>query len=398
MTDQRGSATPERTGATGNPPARPAAHASGAPSAEQPAKAFARRRSDAIRAARVLCILGVVYVHAWIGLTGRQLAALQGTAQGDLRWVLMETFGHSAVPLLGVISGWLVAGSTRTRDWRSHIARKARTILLPMVAWNAAGVALVLGATAALHLHGPQPSGPEWFVQEIFVLTRNPDINVQMPFLRDLFVCMVAASLLVRLPSRALVVVVLLAALAQVFGVGWPILLRPAILMFFAIGMLARRADAPERIARWPLVPTLAPFIILLAVKLTSDLEPAPLMGETAEAAFDLVERFAAAIALWRLSWLVAGSPLRDAIVRIEPCAFLLFCAHVVLIWLFGPFIGRITGPLGAPLYPAYFVAQPFLVLAATLGIARVLVRFAPPLARTLSGGRLARTPHPAGD
>ena len=60
----------------------------------------ARRRSDAIRAARVVCIAGVVYVHAWTGLDGHALELARGTPQEVLRWVLMEVFGRSAVPLL----------------------------------------------------------------------------------------------------------------------------------------------------------------------------------------------------------------------------------------------------------------------------------------------------------
>src|SRR3546814_3176584 len=41
----------------------------------------AARRSDAISIARVICILGVVYVHAWTGLNGHDLESLRGTAQ-----------------------------------------------------------------------------------------------------------------------------------------------------------------------------------------------------------------------------------------------------------------------------------------------------------------------------
>ncbi|MFP5434535.1 MAG: acyltransferase, partial [Alphaproteobacteria bacterium] len=33
------------------------------------------RRSDAIAIARVICIVGVVYVHAWTGLNGEALNA-----------------------------------------------------------------------------------------------------------------------------------------------------------------------------------------------------------------------------------------------------------------------------------------------------------------------------------
>ena len=88
--------------------------------------ADAARRSDAIAIARVICIIGVVYVHAWTGLNGHDLESLRGTPQEGLRWTLMEIFGRGAVPLLGLISGWLVEGSSRTQDWVRHVRRKAR--------------------------------------------------------------------------------------------------------------------------------------------------------------------------------------------------------------------------------------------------------------------------------
>src|SRR3546814_10562841 len=73
------------------------------------------RLSTAIAVARVLCIFGVVYVHAWTGLDGGRLTLADSSTQGVFRWVLMELLGRSAVSLLGMISGWLVAGSASDR-------------------------------------------------------------------------------------------------------------------------------------------------------------------------------------------------------------------------------------------------------------------------------------------
>ena len=119
--------------------------------------ADAARRSDAISIARVICILGVVYVHAWTGLNGHDLEIARGTPQENLRWLLMEIFGRSAVPLLGVISGWLVAGSSRAQNWFRHVLQKAQTILLPMILWNGLGILLVSGAAWSLGLSAPVP-------------------------------------------------------------------------------------------------------------------------------------------------------------------------------------------------------------------------------------------------
>lgn len=344
---------------------------------------------DAISIARVICILGVVYVHAWTGLDGHGLELARGTGQENLRWFLMETFGRSAVPLLGLISGWLVAGSSRTRDWRSHIGRKAQTILLPMILWNMLALTLVSGSAWLFDLPAPTPSSLGWVIEEILIVTRNPDVNVQMPFLRDLFVCMVLAPLLVRMSGRGLAIVVLIAAAGHMLGVGAPILLRPSILMFFTLGIAARSADVAERTAAWPLPLALIPFVLLMPVQLWLALHAgAPRTGALVSG-LDLLVRLAASLCFWRVSFALAQGRARGVLLKIEPLMFFLFCSHLILIWLGGPLVGRLFGKLGSPHYPAYLLTQPLMVLACVVALAWLLRRTAPGLALVLSGGRL---------
>lgn len=354
-------------------------------------------RHDAISIARVICILGVVYVHAWTGLTGNELQLAHGTAQDNLRWILMEAFGHSAVPLLGIISGWLVAGSARTLDWRRHIGRKAQTILLPMVLWNALALLLVSGSAWLFDLPAPTPTSLRWVIEEIFILSRNPDINVQMPFLRDLFLCMVMAPLLVRMPARALGIVVVVAASCQIFGLGPPIILRPATLMFFTLGIAARRGGMAESVAALPLPIAAAPFALLMPVQLWLALSPAPPHGETWLSGLDLLVRIAASLCFWRISWALAQSPMRRTLLKIEPFVFLLFCSHLILIWLGGPLLGEVFGKLGSPGYPVYLLMQPLLVLVCVIALGTLLQWATPGLAQVLSGGRLKMRPERRG-
>lgn len=346
------------------------------------------RRSDAIAIARVICILGVVYVHAWTGANGEALELLRGTAQENLRWTLMEVFGRSAVPLLGLISGWLVAGSSRTRDWSSHVRRKAKTILLPMMLWNVIGIILVFGAVRLFGLAAPVPQSIWWTIDEILIITRNPDINVQMPFLRDLFLCMLIAPLLVRLPVWAIGGVAALAAIAQIMGLGPPVLMRASILFFFCVGMIVRRQGLEERIARLPWAAALAPFAVLMAGQLYRETSGGAWDANLVRL-LDLSVRVAAAIAFWRIAWALAASPVRGTLLRIEPFVFLLFCLHLILIWIGGPFLGHIFGRVGSPLFPVYLLLQPLIVLAVTIAVGLALKRAAPAAANILSGGRL---------
>lgn len=349
----------------------------------------AARQSDAISIARVICILGVVYVHAWTGLSGYELEGLRGTPQDSLRWALMEIFGRSAVPLLGLISGWLVEGSSRTQHWIRHVGRKARTILLPMIVWNGLAILFVSGAAWIVGLSAPVPSSTDWMVQELFIVSRNPDINVQMPFLRDLFLCMVAAPLFVRLPGWMLGVIAALAALCQIMGWGPPVLMRASILFFFVMGIIARREGLADRVAALPWTVAAVPFALLMSAQLYVSLHLAGGPPGIGVALLDMAVRVAAALFFWRLAWGLAASVARGMLLRIEPFAFFLFCSHLILIWLGGPVLGALFGKLGSPFYPAYLLVQPLLVLMAVLLLGSLLSRASPRLAKLLSGGRL---------
>jgi hypothetical protein len=209
-----------------------------------------------------------------------------------------------------------------------------------------------------------------------------------MPFLRDLFLCMVAAPLLVRLPASMLWAVAGAAALSQLMGWGAPVLMRPAILFFFVIGMMAQRTGLAERAASLGWMAAVLPFLLLMSVQLHFALKATA--GVPIEIGLlDLAVRVAAALCFWRLSWALAGSPVRAVLLRIEPYAFFLFCSHLILIWLGGPVLGALFGKLGSPLYPAYLLIQPLLVLVAVLILGSMLSRAWPSMAKVLSGGRL---------
>ena len=348
--------------------------------------------TPAIKIARVICIMGVVYVHAWTGLVGHNLTDLDHSAQGMLRWTLMELFGHSAVPLLSIISGWLVVGSLRKRQWRQFTVDKVRTILAPMVLWNALAILFVSSAAWLGWIEAPMPTTLRWTIDELFCLWTPDDINVQMPFLRDLFVCMLAAPLLVRMPSRVLAMVGLAGFGLTIAGYPLFILLRPSILSFFAIGIIARRTGAHRKAATWPMTLSALPYAAMAALSIWIYATGIIADNSPLASVLDLATRAAAALLYWAIAWRLAASRMSAPLLRIERYAFLMFCSHLIMIWLLGPLIGRVTGPLGSPLYPAFLLLQPVLVMLAAIGLGRAILLCSPPAAKMLSGGRLATT------
>ncbi|TPG39667.1 acyltransferase [Sphingomonas koreensis] len=348
------------------------------------------RQFAAIGIARVVCILGIVYVHAWTGLSGDALRAAAKTPQGVLRWAVAELFGLSAVPLLSVISGWLVAPSLARRGLGDFYGGKARTILAPMLIWNAIALLLVALPGWLGWLAAPSPSSWGWVINELAAITRTNEIDVQMPFLRDLFVCMLAAPLLARAPGWAIGVVIAASLVWSITALDLYVLLRPAILIFFCLGILARRHDWARRVAERPLWLTGAGYALFAGVEIWLQIGGAAVDRPQLLAAIDLAMRLATAMFFWALVWRLAAIRIGEVILKLEPYAFLLFCTQLIVIWLGGPAVGWFTGPIGAPLYPVYLLLQPAMVLGATLAIGRLLVWLSPAAAGLLSGGRLS--------
>jgi fucose 4-O-acetylase-like acetyltransferase len=352
--------------------------------------------SDAIRISRILGILGIIYVHAWTGRTWEELNALAGTPQIAFRWLLIDLLGRSAVPLLSIISGWLVAPSVHRRSYGAFVRDKAATLLAPMVAWNLIAMTLVCGAAQIGWLHAPKAVSLGWALNELFCLTAPNDVNVQIAFLRDIFLIMLAAPLLVRLPSWMLGLVAGVVAVWCVGGWSLVVLLRPQILLFFILGIFARRYDWATKVGRWRWGVAAAPFGLVapVAVALSiwgqtwSDAHPA------STSALDLSLRLCAAILLWRTAIALAPRPAGRTLSALAPLAFLMFCAHMTMIWFGGPWLGRFTGPLGAPAYPALLVMQPALVLCATAVLREVLLALSPGVTAFLSGGQARVAPN----
>ena len=72
-----------------------------------------------------------------------------------------------------------------------------------------------------------------------------------------------------------------------------------------------------------------------------------------------------------------------------ERYAFVLFCSHLLFMWLLAPLIGRLTGPMGSPGWALFFVIQPALALGFAMLLALAIERVSPKAAALLSGGRL---------
>lgn len=347
--------------------------------------------SDRIAIARVICILGIVYVHAWTGLNVDELRAQGGSWHSLLYWVLIELLGRSSVPLLSIVSGWLVASSVQRRSFGAFVQGKAKSLLLPMVLWNLIAVAIIVPLATLGVMYAPQPAIGWPMVNEIFHISAQGEIDVQNAFLRDVFICMLAAPLLVRMPSALLAAVFAFALAWCVEGWKLYVLLRPQILLFFLIGIFVSRFRLERSVERLPIWPLTLVFLLMGTGKIWLSIKGQQYNLSHAEAIalFDNALRFVAALFFWKAADILSRSSLSAAIRQLEPYSFLFFCSHVLLIWLIGPSIGPLFGRFGEPGYPLFLLLQPFIMMAAAVLIGQSLMRVWPAAASILSGGRL---------
>jgi hypothetical protein len=163
------------------------------------------------------------------------------------------------------------------------------------------------------------------------------------------------------------------------------------------LGVLARRYDWATAVGRWRGAAAAAPFCVVApcVVALSIWGEAWSNTHPAVASALDLALRLAAAILFWRIATALAPRPAGRALSALAPLAFLMFCAHMTMIWFGGPWLGKVTGPLGAPAYPALLLAQPLLVLGATAGLRDILMTLSPSLAAFLSGGQARVAPPP---
>lgn len=349
--------------------------------------ATARPRPDrnAICVARVLCIGGLILIHMAPYSDPKPFASAGAGAQWTYAYVV-QLLARASVPLLSVVSGFLLASSLSTaRLWKTAIAKRIRSLLIPLVLWNAISLAwsaIVSGQAA--------PQGVLGWSNALVGVTSFPALD-PLHFLRDLFLCALAAPLLAQVLRR--VGWWAPAALMVLCLGGWqrPLILSDSILPFFTaglgLGLGLLQARPPKA------------WIIILAGLTTPAVAAALVVAQTKDAGpyIDAVsqmmlfaQRIAGAALFWLVATRLAKAPFGALLTKAEPVAFLVFCSHPFVIagaWALYKMMGF---DLVSPAYVVFAAAAPFVCFAAAILIAAVGRRLAPwPLA-VLTGGKAA--------
>jgi hypothetical protein len=318
--------------------------------------ALPRDLSDAIRIARVLCIVSMVSVHVWPGAT-RVLAA--DTPFNGFFQVMIEYLGRGSVPLLSLVSGYLLTLSAHRYSAGRLVAHKAQALLYPMAVWSALLLALLVMHAMASGDASRLPATPLAWLNAVFALTAEP-VNLPLAFLRDVFVAAVLglAGMTLCRRSVALGAAFLIATAAIEYWAGGLLTLRPQILIFFFAGVLL----GVSRETR--LVPPLWLVVLALAADI---IVQQYFTGEVP----GYLNRVAMSLVIWRCAIELARRPgaLTRGIRALEPHIFIIFCSHMITVTIFAAVANALHIREQDPILPLVWLLQFPLILAVGVAI-----------------------------
>lgn len=346
--------------------------------------------SQRVAIARTLCIFFMTYVHVQPGIAENVYDREAGLFD-IVYFVLTRLIGLSSVSLLGIVSGYFIVSSLVKAGTGNVIAAKLRTIVVPLVSWNALMLLLLVGYGILSGNWRDMPDATALGIANAFLAITEWPLVVPLWFLRDLFVCcLLSPPLLIGLRRSAPAVFALLIAYT-LFGTDWYLMQRPQLLLFFAIGMWLRIADIREIPLDRALRPFLAGLAIMVAIFLALRIERVSIgeMDETLPIVLDTGLRITMAAGCWLLTDVIRRSRFGSAFIRFEPYTFFLFCSHAIVFTFGGIVLRKVFGNYGSELFPISFFLQPVIaVVAAIIGL-HLVGRFAPTAFLFNAGKRL---------
>ena len=379
-------------------------HASPAPDA--PIPSLTQSLSQRIALARVLCIFGMIYVHVPSVDSDWVVYAVDATAPFEsLRGLLVEGFGRASASLLSLVSGYLSARvlSRGTMTPSAFFQRRFGSIFVPMVIWGTltlliyAVVSLVrptfltseVGDTGAMLLQ---------YLNSVFFITDMPvGPTMHLGFLRDLFVCMLLAPVLLMLLQRAAPAVLLACLAVYLLDVETVIILRPLILLGFVVGLwlFVARVDLQRADRLWWLWLMLAVLSTLLLLFYNAgsmqrlDQLFAARGFDAKESLLYPLSRLFGSLAIWTLTLPLVASRAGRWAAGLTPYAFVTYCSHYVVLTLvfFGlwqPLVDRGAGNW----FFLWFLAGPAVAYLMGWLIVQLLALVLPQFTTVLTGGR----------
>lgn len=363
-----------------------------------------------INAARVICVLLVVYVHVPGGLLGSEFVPADMRTRFDywLQLMLVEGPGRASAALLSAVSGYLVAVTLlrgpEARSAKEIIAlykRRAISIFVPMFVWAVITCLVYMVLVSDGTNFVDQAKGTLAKLNLVLFITDAPyGPTLHLGFLRDLFVCGLLSPLLLLL--LRVVPVLTLGSLALFYVAGHTvdlyIILRPLVVFGFAIGMWValRRVDLSCLDRYWAVFTALmfvyAVLIILTHAGYLNSLQDllASYNVSLLESVLYPLSRLTGSLAIWCMLPLVNRNAAGRLLASISPSLFAVYCSHfLVMSLLFHGLWYPLLGDRESYGFMIWFLAAPVTSTLVAMLIVNVSGRIHPQIATLITGGRV---------
>jgi len=357
---------------------------------------------------RVVCILGMIYVHVPTGNPDSMVYALSlGHWDTTVQGFLIEGIGRASAALLSIVSGYLtvVALSKSGATAGALYRRRFGSIIVPMLLWGL--ITIVLYAMVSLSRetfltieHRNIVSTVLTYINLVAFLTDIPvGPTMHLSFLRDLFVCILLSPLIIIALQRAAMPVLALLAFLYLADIETFVILRPLVLFAFAIGLHLALSHARMELldAAWPLwvlLSALATIGLLLfnggAMNGLNDVFQR--IGlDMKESFLYPLSRLFGALAIWTVLSRAVGTRWQGWIESMTPYLFAAYCSHYLMLTLM--WFGLWQPVFGSErFFMVWFLAAPLLTMLVAWGIVNGTAILWPSAAARLTGGRVRRS------
>jgi len=285
---------------------------------------------------------------------------------------------RSTVPVLTLISGYLLYRSAIDQYPARLLRKKVGSILVPFLFFNLTllGAYVLLVEVAGLSIGNTRLDTIQDWLNAAFGLTASP-INYPLNFLRDLMALFILAPLLGWFLRRAPWPGLVLVLLVFHFNLDGMFVLRNVMLPIFYIGGMAAVLKwdmrALDRYAPW----LFALFMILCAAIVHFRVENTNYF------------RLVAPILIWPAASLLVSTGVGRWLARMSRYSYFLFLAHAPVLLVVSVVYKRFSAHIP---FPVYWVLTPVVVTGVLVATYKVLARLMPVTFNTLIGNARPRT------
>jgi len=327
-----------------------------------------------------------------------------------LRALLVDGYGRTSACLLSIVSGYLVAKSltSDTAHFRPFLKRRFKSIYIPMVVWGIVTMLVFsfVSLVQTTFLSDACGGNNVWSIDCLNVVLHFSAVStgptMHLAFLRDLFVCMLLAPMLIVVMRY--IPLIGLSVLTLIYLLDWEsmLILRPLVILGFSVGLTIglRQINFTWVDQFWLCWLIMVMLLALLTTAFNSG-QLAKLQWLFAVNGLDAREtllypltRLFGALAIWSLTLKLMSAFVVNWSVKLEPYLFIAFCSHPLLLSMLQELGGLIViNSAFTVFYPVWFVLAPAVSIAASVLGMRLCGFLLPNVLHLFSGGRIVPPP-----